>query len=71
MAIVCTKTAAKKRKNSLADVANTVIKERGTVLLPVFAIGRSQEVILILKQAMERKEIPEVSCLRRWDGARC
>ena len=40
-------------------VANTVIKERGTVLLPVFGIGRSQEVILILKQAMERKEILE------------
>ena len=46
-------------KKLAADVANTVIKEGGTVLIPVFAIGRAQEVILILKQAMERKEIRE------------
>ena len=45
-------------KRLVNDVANT-IKEGGTVLLPAFAVGRSQEVILILKQAMERKEIPE------------
>lgn len=48
-------------KRLAADVANIVIKERGIVLLPVFAIGRSQEIILILKQAMERKEIPKFS----------
>ena len=46
-------------KRLAADVANTVIKEGGTVLIPVFAIGRAQETILILKQAMERKEIPK------------
>ncbi|MDE0010831.1 MAG: MBL fold metallo-hydrolase [Candidatus Poribacteria bacterium] len=45
-------------KRLVNDVANT-IKEGGMVLLPAFAVGRSQEVILILKQAMERKEIPE------------
>lgn len=45
-------------KRLVNDIANT-IKEGGTVLLPAFAVGRSQEVILILKQAMERKEIPE------------
>ena len=41
-----------------ADVAE-VIADGGKVLIPAFAVGRSQEVILILKGAMERKEIPE------------
>lgn len=41
-----------------ADVAKTIAAD-GKVLIPAFAVGRSQEVILILKQAMERKQIPE------------
>ena len=45
-------------KRLAADVAE-VIAAGGKVLIPAFAIGRSQEVILILKDAMERKEIPE------------
>ena len=52
------KTRTEEEKSLVNDVANT-IKEGGTVLLPAFAVGRSQEVILILNQAMERKEIPE------------
>ena len=51
-------TRTEEEKKLVNDIANT-IKEGGTVLLPAFAVGRSQEVILILKQAMERKEIPE------------
>lgn len=51
-------TRPEEAKRLVNDVANT-IKEGGTVLLPAFAVGRSQEVILILKQAMEREEIPE------------
>ena len=47
-------------KRLAADIAK-VIAEGGKVLIPAFAIGRSQEVILILKDAMERKEIPEFS----------
>ena len=43
----------------LSDVKNT-IEGGGKVLFPVFAVGRFQEVILILKHAMERKEIPEL-----------
>ena len=45
-------------KRLAEDVAKT-IATGGKVLIPAFAIGRSQEVILILKDAMERKEIPE------------
>ncbi|MXZ02065.1 MBL fold metallo-hydrolase [Candidatus Poribacteria bacterium] len=55
------KDRREKEKRLAADVANTVIKEDGTVLLPVFAIGRAQEVILILKQAMEGGQIPKFS----------
>ena len=47
-------------KRLAADVAE-VIAAGGKVLIPAFAIGRSQEVILILKDAIERKEIPEFS----------
>lgn len=36
-----------------------VIEAGGKVLIPAFAVGRSQEVILILAQAMRRKQIPE------------
>ena len=40
----------------VSDVAE-VNANGGKVLLPVFAVGRSQEVILILKEAVERGEI--------------
>lgn len=46
-------------KRLAEDVAKT-ITAGGKVLIPAFAIGRSQEVVLILKGAMERKEIPEL-----------
>ena len=45
-------------KRLVEDVAKT-IAAGGKVLIPAFAVGRSQEVILILKDAMERREIPE------------
>ena len=40
------------------DVAET-IAAGGKVLIPVFAVGRSQEVLLVLKRAMQRKQVPE------------
>lgn len=48
----------KVERDLVEDVAKT-IAAGGKVLIPVFAVGRSQEVILILKRAMERGEIPE------------
>ena len=42
----------------VSDVADTIAAD-GKVLIPVFAVGRAQEVILILKRAMERGQIPE------------
>ena len=44
------------RRRLVSDVAR-VIERDGKALLPVFAVGRAQEVILILKDAMERGEI--------------
>ena len=46
-------------ERKLAEDVAKVIAAGGKVLIPAFAVGRSQEVILILKGAMERKEIPE------------
>ena len=40
------------------DVAET-IAAGGKVLIPVFAVGRSQEVLLVLNRAMQRKQVPE------------
>ena len=41
----------------VSDVAE-VIEAGGKVLIPAFAVARSQEVILVLKDAMEREGIP-------------
>ena len=51
-------TRKQEAKRLVEDVAETIAKG-GKVLIPAFAVGRSQEVILILKEAMERKQIPE------------
>ena len=51
-------TRKQEAKRLASDVAE-VIAADGKVLIPAFAVGRSQEVILILKDAMERGEIRE------------
>ena len=45
-------------RNLLNEVA-AVIESGGTVLIPSFALGRAQEIILILKSAMENRMIPK------------
>jgi Cft2 family RNA processing exonuclease len=42
----------------LARMVGEVIEEGGKVLIPAFALGRAQEVILILKRAMNRNKLP-------------
>jgi len=37
-----------------------VIERKGRILIPAFAIGRAQEVLLLLKRAMQEHQIPEV-----------
>lgn len=46
-------------EDQLVQDVFTTVTEGGKVLIPAFAVGRSQEAILILKRAMERKLIPE------------
>ena len=45
-------------ETKLAKAVAEVIKNGGNVLIPSFALGRAQEIILILKQAMMGKLIP-------------
>ena len=52
------KDRAEEERSLVQDVAR-VVQASGKVLIPAFAIGRSQEVILILMQAMQRGEIPK------------
>ena len=52
------KDRAQQEAALVRDVAK-VIEAGGKVLIPAFAVARSQEVILILKRAMQRKQIPE------------
>ena len=45
--------------NTLIDVVNRTFDRGGSVLVPVFAVGRSQEVMLVLEDAYRNKMIPE------------
>lgn len=46
-------------EHRLVERANEVIQRGGGILFPAFAVGRAQEVILILSRAMERGHIPK------------
>ncbi|MCL4453941.1 beta-CASP ribonuclease aCPSF1 [Ferroplasma sp.] len=45
--------------NTLIDVVNRTFDRGGSVLVPVFAVGRSQEVMLVLEDAYRNRMIPE------------
>ena len=45
--------------NTLIDVVNRTFDRGGSVLVPVFAVGRSQEVMLVLEDAYRNNLIPE------------
>ena len=44
----------------LKDVVKRTIERGGKILIPVFAVGRSQEVMLVLESYMRNGELPEV-----------
>ncbi|MFB6310277.1 MAG: beta-CASP ribonuclease aCPSF1, partial [Salinirussus sp.] len=44
----------------LIDVINRTIDRGGKVLIPAFAVGRSQEIMLVLEEAMREGDIPTV-----------
>ncbi|HTT45299.1 MAG TPA: beta-CASP ribonuclease aCPSF1 [Thermoplasmata archaeon] len=43
-----------------ASLANTVVARGGKLIVPVFAVGRSQEVMLVLEEKMREGKIPRV-----------
>jgi KH/beta-lactamase-domain protein len=45
----------------LYEVVNTVLGRGGKVLIPAFAVGRSQEVMLALEEGMRMNKIPRVT----------
>ena len=47
-----------KAKEMLCEIVRTTIEGGGSVLVPVFAVGRSQEVMLVLEEAMREGIIP-------------
>ena len=46
--------------DKMQDIVSSTIKRGGKVLIPVFSIGRSQEVMIVLEQLMRAKNIPNV-----------
>ncbi|MFQ6012204.1 MAG: beta-CASP ribonuclease aCPSF1 [Thermoplasmata archaeon] len=44
----------------LREIGSRVLGRGGKVLVPVFAVGRSQEVMLVLEEMMRKKQIPKV-----------
>jgi hypothetical protein len=47
-------------EEKLKEVIRETTTEGGKVLIPAFAVGRSQEIMLVLEEAMRKGEIPEV-----------
>ncbi len=46
--------------NQLVDIINRTFERGGSVLIPVFAVGRSQEVMLVLEEAVRTGKMKEV-----------
>ncbi|MDZ7746981.1 MAG: beta-CASP ribonuclease aCPSF1 [Halobacteriales archaeon] len=47
-------------ERKLKKVINEVYERDGKVVIPAFAVGRSQEIMLVLEQAMRSGDIPEM-----------
>jgi len=44
----------------LSDIIQRTIKKKGKLLVPVFSVGRSQEVMIVLENLVRMKKIPKV-----------
>ena len=47
-------------ERKLIATLNETLKRGGTALIPAFAVGRSQEIMLVLEEAMRNGKLPEV-----------
>ncbi len=50
----------KEAEENLIRIVNETISKGGKVLIPAFAVGRSQEVMIVLEEAIRTKKIDEV-----------
>ena len=50
----------KEAEENLLRIVNETISRGGKVLIPAFAVGRSQEVMIVLEEAIREKKIDEV-----------
>ncbi len=50
----------KEAEEKLIEIINQTIDRGGKVLIPTFAVGRSQEVMIVLEEAIRNKRIPDV-----------
>ncbi|NLI73931.1 MAG: beta-CASP ribonuclease aCPSF1 [Euryarchaeota archaeon] len=46
--------------NNLREICERTLKKGGKILIPVFAVGRSQEVMLVLEELMRTGKLPTV-----------
>jgi uncharacterized protein len=44
----------------LSDIVQSCIKKKGKVLIPVFSVGRSQEVMIVLENLVKTKKMPKI-----------
>ncbi len=44
----------------LQRIVKETVARKGIVIIPAFAVGRSQEVMLVLEEAIRKKQIPEI-----------
>lgn len=50
----------KRANDQVREIVQRTVTKRGKVVMPVFAVGRSQEIMIVLEQLMRAKEIPEM-----------
>ncbi len=50
----------KEASENLRNVINDVLSRGGKVLIPVFAVGRSQEVMVVIEDYIRKNELPKV-----------
>jgi KH/beta-lactamase-domain protein len=50
----------KEASESLKEIVQRCLRKKGKVLIPVFAVGRSQEVMIVLEELMRTRRIPRV-----------
>jgi len=47
-------------EESLKRIINETVQRKGSVVIPSFAVGRTQELLYILRDLEEKKQIPEI-----------